>query len=333
MVENPGNKSKKMKVYFTGLDQNDELDCAGDISSEDELSSASEENDHKPETTEVTDSAQKEMQILKQKLKEKEKEILKLKKRTAELETKKEELEIEVSNVSLDNEMFKKAYRSEKKERMRIEDLLERSSTSESSSSNDSSDEDSTSEEEYKRKRKPTKKSSNQSQTPKRSNKKYTEKKQSRNESNSNENTTDNMGNAANNPYPQKLMSFSTENRENMPRRPVCKFYINGQCNRNPCRFFHPRRNAPNLEMPQGKQPIQEIINELKNMRAEFQQDIRHFMDVRAPGGLQGFPIRQTFYQPRTLVGSNGYTPMQMHPPQIPIQTSPPQNVPQSAQS
>ena len=320
IVENPGSKAKKVKIYFTGLELN-EADCPASITSDkgDDFSSGDEENCSGNENNEASNSDKEEIRILKQKLKEKEKEIQKLKKRAAELEDKREELEIKVSNISLDNEMFKKAYKSEKKERMKVEDLLAESSTSQSSSSSDSSDEGSSSEEESKRKRK-----TNQNRLPKKSKKKTTTKKPENHNSSNVENVT-------NNTNQPKLISFPTENGANMPRRPVCKFFINGECNRVPCRFFHPRQKIPRLEKPQVQQPVtQEILQELKNMKSEFQQDIRYLMDTRTPYGLQGLPIRQTFY-PRQMVG-NGLPPMQMQPTQNPIQANHPQNLGQNTQ-
>ena len=116
IVENPGSKAKKVKRYFTGLEQN-EVDCPASITSDkgDDFSSGDEENCSGTENNEASNSDKEEIRILKRKLREKEKEIQKLKKRTAELEDKREELEIKVSNISLDNEMFKKSYKSEKK--------------------------------------------------------------------------------------------------------------------------------------------------------------------------------------------------------------------------
>ena len=116
IVENPGSKAKKEKIYFTGLEQN-EVDCPASITSDkgDDFSSGDEENCSGTENNEASNSDNEEIRILKQKLKEKEKEIQKLKKRAAELEDKREELEIKVSNILLDNEIFKKAYKSEKR--------------------------------------------------------------------------------------------------------------------------------------------------------------------------------------------------------------------------
>ena len=113
-VENPGGKAKKVKICFTGLEQN-EVDCPASITLDkgDDFSSGDEENCSGTENNEASNSDKEEIRILKQKLKEKE--IQKLKKREAELEDKREELEIKVSSILLDNEMFKKAYKSEKK--------------------------------------------------------------------------------------------------------------------------------------------------------------------------------------------------------------------------